>query len=496
MSLKVLKSGSDIRGTAIAANGETVNLTQEVVSSLGGAFVSFLAKHTGKTELKLAVGNDPRLSGEALKEALIAVFKRCGTTIYDSGLTSTPAMFEMTRHAETDCDGAVMITASHHPFHKNGLKFFTKTGGLTAEQLDEVISLAEQGAMPEGDKTILYRRDFLKLYADKLVAYVRAKTGEETPLYGLKIVVDAGHGSGGFFADKILQPLGADTTGSQFLHPDGNFPAHAPNPEDSAAMRSISDCVINTGADLGIIFDTDVDRAAIVNKGGEEINRNKLIALAAAIVLEENPGATIVTDSVTSDGLKKFIYKKGGEHFRYKRGYQHVIGKAKALNAEGRNAVLAMETSGHAAFRENGFLDDGAYLAVKILVKLAALKKEGKELVSCISELESPKSRFETRIFFKDVADYKTYGDTIVNALTDFSKKLFTLEPSTYEGVRVNVDAAQGWFLLRQSVHDPNMALNIESELPQGAKIIAKIIYKYLSGFSGLDCPGLKVFTE
>jgi phosphomannomutase len=496
MDLKRLKSGSDIRGTAIEARGETVDLTGEAVEKLGAAFVKFLAQKYGKTELSIAVGRDSRLSGEALRDALVGALKPCGVTIFDCGLASTPSMFEMTQYPETQADGAVMITASHHPFHKNGLKFFTRDGGLTAGDIDTLAELAEKDERLTGTKTTLLQKEYVGLYADKLLSFVRSKTGEQYPLDGLKIVLDAGNGAGGFFADRVLKPLGANTEGSQFLEPDGNFPNHVPNPEDSAAMRAISDCVKRTGADLGIIFDTDVDRAAVVDADGNEINRNKLIALAAAILLEEQPGAYIVTDSVTSDGLKKFIYGKGGNHLRYKRGYQNVIGQAKKLVDEGKNAALAIETSGHAAFRENHFLDDGAYLVTRLLIKAAMLYKEGKTLSSLIRDLVLPASRFETRIFFKDVDDFKTYGDTIISDLTEFSRKSYELEPSTYEGVRVNIGFAQGWFLLRQSVHDANMALNIESALPTGAKTIAKIVYAYLANFRGLDCPGLKAFTE
>jgi phosphomannomutase len=138
----------------------------------------------------------------------------------------------------------------------------------------------------------------------------RASTTPPTtdqPLQGLHIVVDAGNGAGGFFVDQVLKPLGADTSGSQFLDPDGTFPNHIPNPENAEAMAAIRQAVLDHQADFGIIFDTDVDRAAAVDAAGNELNRNRLIALMAAIVLREHPGSTIVTDSITSDGLTQFI---------------------------------------------------------------------------------------------------------------------------------------------------------------------------------------------
>ena len=178
--------------------------------------------------------------------------------------------------------------------------------------------------------------------------------------------MDAGNGAGGFFADKVLEVLGADTNGSQFLDPDGTFPNHIPNPEDKEAMESICDAVIKKNADLGIIFDTDVDRAAVVDRFGRDINRNRIIALISAIVLGERKGATIVTDSITSEGLKKFIEEDlGGVHHRFKRGYKNVINEAIRLNEEGTYTPVAIETSGHCALMENYFLDDGAYLIAR-----------------------------------------------------------------------------------------------------------------------------------
>ena len=142
-----------------------------------------------------------------------------------------------------------------------------------------------------------------------------------------------------------MERLGANISGSQFLNPDGMFPNHIPNPENNEAMESICKAVVDNDADLGIIFDTDVDRAGCVGKNGEEINRNRLIALASAIVSKDNPGATIVTDSVTSDGLKMFIEDNlNCVHYRYRRGYKNVIDKSKELCENGINSPLAISS--------------------------------------------------------------------------------------------------------------------------------------------------------
>ena len=138
-------------------------------------------------------------------------------------------------------------------------------------------------AVPETARGNAKTESYMDKYAADLVKKVRDACNEETPLKGKKIIVDAGGGAGGFYAEKVLVPLGADVAGSQYLTPDGYFKGHIPNPENEAAMQSICAAVKRVKADFGVIFDTDVDRAGAVDSTGEEINRNRLIALISAI---------------------------------------------------------------------------------------------------------------------------------------------------------------------------------------------------------------------
>ena len=134
------------------------------------------------------------------------------------------------------CDCSVQITASHHPFFRNGLKFFTPAGGLDSPDISEILEYAQNGAAPkETDNGTLVPVDYMSKYADNLREMIRKGVNAEDyahPLAGFKIVVDAGNGAGGFYANDVLKPLGADITGSQFLEPDGRFPNHIPNPEN------------------------------------------------------------------------------------------------------------------------------------------------------------------------------------------------------------------------------------------------------------------------
>lgn len=483
-----LKSGTDIRGVASeGVPGEPVTLTDDVITHIAAGFLCWCEAHLKKPAhaLTIALGHDSRISADRITAALTAAFVRYGATVKPFGLASTPAMFMAV--IDLPCDCAVQVTASHHPFHRNGLKFFTAQGGLDAPDITEILQHAQAGIQPEDTTSgAVVPVDFMKRYAEMLREKIRAgvKTDHpETPLSGLHIVVDAGNGAGGFFAHDVLAPLGADVTGSVFLEPDGRFPNHIPNPEDAAAMQAVANATIRAKGDLGVIFDTDVDRGAVVGPDGREISRNRLVALAAAIALQDAKGGTIVTDSVTSDGLKDFIETElHGHHHRFQRGYKNVINEALRLNAAGIDCPLAIETSGHAAMRENYFLDDGAYLVTKIIIQLMILKQQGKTLNDLLAPLKEPVEQQERRLSIL-APDFRTAGQQVLTALEAYAKdQRWHIAPDNHEGLRVAFPKGDGngWFLLRLSVHDPIMPLNMESNTPGGCTQIQQALLQFL----------------
>lgn len=500
MDYSKLRNESDIRGIALEGiEGQHVNLTSEACRDIGRGFALWLMKKTGKTDLRVAVGRDSRLSGPDLVKWICEAMAKEGIHVTDIGMASTPAMFMTTKTDGYMFDGSVMATASHLPFNRNGYKFFTSDGGVEASDIKEIIAFAEsddRSGLAEGE---IVSGEFMDVYSKRLADMIRAAAGEERPLEGLKIVVDAGNGAGGFYAEKVLVPLGADVNGSRYLEPDGSFPNHIPNPEDKDAMASITEAVKETNADLGVIFDTDVDRAGAVLPDGSELNRNRLIAILSAILLREHPGTTIVTDSVTSSGLAKFIAAKGGVHRRFKRGYKNVINESIRLNNEGTDSQLAIETSGHGAFKENYFLDDGAYIVTRLIIELSRARKEGYTLGSLISELEEPAESKEFRMGIA-LDDFKPYGKEIIAGLEEYAKAKngWSLASDNFEGVRVNLDEGHGngWFLLRLSLHEPLLPLNIESNDAGGVKIIANELCEFIKKFDKLDSKKLLEFAQ
>ncbi|KAI5648662.1 hypothetical protein M9H77_34667 [Catharanthus roseus] len=522
-----LQNGSDIRGVAIAGvEGEDVTLTEPVTEAIAAAFAAWLQerkKADTTRHLRVSIGHDSRISAQKLQDAVSYGLTRAGLDVIQYGLASTPAMFNSTITENEDflcpADGSIMITASHLPYNRNGFKFFTNAGGLGKPDIKDILERAASiyGTFTDEDLSNVERKasqsikqvDYMSIYTSNLVAAVRKAAGDiEKPLEGFHIVVDAGNGAGGFFAGKVLEPLGAITSGSQFLEADGMFPNHIPNPEDKVAMKAITQAVIDNKADLGIIFDTDVDRSAAVDSSGRELNRNRLIALMSAIVLEEHPGTTIVTDSVTSDGLTTFIEKKlGGKHHRFKRGYKNVIDEAIRLNSIGEESHLAIETSGHGALKENHWLDDGAYLMVKLLNKLASAKASGKGsgskvLTDLVEGLEEPGFAVELRLKIDQNhgdlkgGSFRDYGEAVIKHLENTVDSDHNLQkaPVNYEGVRVSGHG--GWFLLRLSLHDPVLPLNIEASSKEDAVKLGLVVLNVAQAFHAIDTSALDKFVQ
>ncbi len=180
----------------------------------------------------------------------------------------------------------------------------------------------------------------------------------------------------------------------------------------------------------------------------------------------------------------------GGKQVRYLSGYRNVINKAIELNKAGIPTELAIETSGHAAFKENYFLDDGAYVIAKILMLLPKLKKEGTTLAQLIGKLQQPLETQEIR-FKINAENYHHYGEQVIIDMTAFVQKQagFEIDPENEEGIRVNVAGpfGQGWFLLRMSLHEPLLVLQIENDEPNGVHKTIQALAEFFEAYAQLD---------
>ncbi|CAL5338937.1 unnamed protein product [Camellia sinensis] len=514
--IRRLQNGSDVRGVAVEGEkGRTVDLTPPVVEAIAESFGEWLMnglEREGEDDVKVSLGRDPRISGALLSVAVFAGLARAGCVAFDMGLATTPACFMSTLLAPFEYNASIMVmTASHLPYTRNGLKFFTRKGGLTSLEVEDICDRAARkyaNRLAKVSTTLPItptRVDFMSAYSKHLRDIIKDRINHplhyDTPLQGFQIIVNAGNGSGGFFTWDVLDKLGADTFGSLNLKPDGMFPNHIPNPEDKTAMSLTTSAVLSNSADLGIVFDTDVDRSGVVDKEGNPINGDKLIALMAAIVLREHPGTTIVTDARTSMALTRFITERGGRHCLYRVGYRNVIDKGVQLNLDGVEAHLMMETSGHGALKENHFLDDGAYMVVKIIIEMVRMKLEGsiEGVGSLIKDLEEPLESIELRMnvlseprhakakAIEAIEVFRNYveegripgweldscGDCWVTegCLVDSNDEPTAIDAHMYRAKVSDEEHGQyGWVHIRQSIHNPNVAVNMQSTIPGGCK--------------------------
>ena len=487
-----LGSGTEIRGPE-------QQLTDERVEKLGYAFACWLAEQNGTTPdaLKLSVGRDARPSGARIKAAFIRGLTSADSDVVDCGLCPAPALFCLT---ERGCDGAVLIGSGSSNPGQGGFKFLTAKGGLRASDIEEILRLAAGCEVPE---RLVERLDASGVYYEKLrdAAARCLKDDALKPLLGLRVVVDA-RSTVGFDYARFLDSMGVDVEAS--LYPGDGDGYTLTEPGDPRQVAQVARAVGESRADLGVLFNADGDRVAIVDDGGRLIAGNRLIALAAAMLLDEQPGSTFVTDSVTSSGLSAFIAEWGGVHYRFKRGYRNVIDEAVRLNAEGIDCPLAIETSGHAAFRENGFINDGIYLATRVICEALDRKREGQSVFSLIDDLKEPVESVEIRLPLLKFEDWELEEEAQEIVEIILSHTLTHPEwqpaPDNREGVRItfNLDGGvnNAWFQLRMSIHDPVMALNAESDVPGGVRRILAGLYELIRDTRYLDLEPLRRHAE
>lgn len=524
-----VQNGSDVRGIALDTNpDEPVTLTPAMMYFLGAAFAEWLSAKRDQPigSLRVSIGRDPRLSSPLMAASIATGLTSAGVSVARFGPCTTPAMFMSCILPEHKYDGAIMITASHLPVNRNGAKFYTCEGGLDKADIGALVKRAaelatEAGQLPadrfndhafvvtaalQASDELVQWVEFLPVYATYLRELMKAAIAHpdnrDAPLTGFKIVVNPGNGGGAFIADQVLGPLGADVSASIHLEPDGSFPNHTPNPEDKKAVAATTKAVLAAGADLGIMLDTDVDRSGVVDAAGNGINRNRYIALMSAITLRENPGETIVTDSCTSNGLATFITQLGGKHFRFKKGYKNIINKGIELNDSGVPCPLMMETSGHGAMRENYFLDDGAYGALKIVIEMVRRRLQGEPDISdLLKDLRDPVEAMEIRVAIK-ASDARAEGDKVTAAFKEWvdagcaGASHWQLEKENYEGWRLRVTEEgdkEGWILLRPSLHDPDIVLNVESEHKGGMRTILEHILEFFKEHPEFEVSTAKV---
>jgi len=241
----------DIRGIADR------ELQSDGVERLGQALGTYLQRHGGR---KITLGRDTRLSSPRLRDALMRGLKASGCHVTDIGVVPTPVLYYSVFHLKAD--GAVMITGSHNPPEFNGFKTVCGSSTIHGEAIQEVRRLVESGELATGDGS--------EHTADLMTPYVDEISSQFSFPRRIKVVVDAGNGTGGPAMHRIFEKLNVDAT-EMFFEMDGHFPNHHPDPTVPDNLKALVAKVLETRADVGIAFDGDTDRIGAVDDLGNVI---------------------------------------------------------------------------------------------------------------------------------------------------------------------------------------------------------------------------------
>ena len=413
------------------------DLTLDAVKAIGRAYAVYLKEGVKKEQPKVSIGYDARLSSPAICQALTGVLNASGVDVVDIGLVPTPVQYFSMRHLELD--GGIMITGSHNPAEFNGLKLTVGLETIYGSKIQDIRKLVEKGATVSG-KGSSEKFDANKAYME----YVKPLFGD---LSGIKVVVDAGNGTGGIVGPQLMRSLGAEVI-ELFCEPDGMFPNHHPDPVVLKNLTHMIDEVKKTGAHLGIGFDGDADRIGVVDEEGNAVWGDRLMIIYARDLLRENKGAAVIGEVKCSQTLYDDITAHGGEAIMWKTGHSLIKKKMKETGA-----LLAGEMSGHIFFADRYFgYDDAPYAALRLL---EILKKKG-EPYRVGRLLEGVPETFSTPEIRVDCPDDRKF--TIAPKMKEAFREYPVID---IDGVRINFP--EGWGLIRASNTQPALVLRFEA---------------------------------
>jgi len=340
----------------------------------------------------------------------------------------------------------VMITGSHNPAEYNGFKIMHGLTTVYGEGIQAIRDRMEKmsaspgscATSPEMERVSVEDPYFLRLLSEFSLDR------------SLKVVVDAGNGTGGVMACRVLEALGCRVV-PLYCEMDGSFPNHHPDPTVPENLIDLIRRVRETGADLGIAFDGDADRLGVVDETGDVIFGDRLLLLLSRELLKVNPGSAVISEVKASDVLFREVARAGGRAIMSPTG--HSLIKKAMLE---QNALLAGEMSGHIFFRDRYYgFDDALYAALRLLEILASGSESLGTLMSGFPRLHStPELR-------EDCPDNRKFQvvEKVRTALLEAG-----LEVDDTDGVRVRF--ADGWGLVRASNTQPVLVMRFEAGTP------------------------------
>lgn len=421
----------DIRGAA------DVELLDPDVEQLGRAFGTYMQRHRGK---KISLGRDTRLSSPRLRDALIRGLKASGCDVIDIGVVPTPVLYFSAFHLKTD--GAVMITGSHNPSEFNGFKTVCGESTIHGSAIQEIRRMIDAGDLISGQGS--------ETTADVVTPYVAEVASKFDFARRIRVVFDAGNGTGGPVMHRLLEHLNVDAT-EMFFEMDGHFPNHHPDPTVSENLQPLIDKVRETGADLGIAFDGDTDRIGAVDDRGTIVWGDQLMIIYGREILTRKPGATFIGEVKCSQLMYDDLRSRGGNAIMWKTGHSLIKAKMKETHAE-----LAGEMSGHIFFADRWYgFDDALYSACRLMEIVA---NSGQPLSHQLADLPATVVTPEIRFDCPDELKFAVVSEAIA---------VLRARHATEDVDGVRVKFPHGWGLVRASNTQPVLVMRFEATTPE-----------------------------
>jgi phosphomannomutase/phosphoglucomutase len=419
------------------------DVTAEVAEGIGRAFATLAIRRLGKTDVRLALGRDNRLTSNELADGVARGMMAAGVQIVDVGTVPTPAhSFSM---YYLGLDGGLQVTGSHNPPQYNGFKMTLAGRSIYGDAIQDIRRMIEEQDFESGTGS---REDheILRDYARE----VAAKFTIERPV---KVVVDCGNGSGSLVAEEMLSALGPNVTVIPlFCESDGTFPNHHPDPVVDKNLVDIIAKVKETGADLGVAFDGDADRIGAIDDKGEIVRGDTLLLLYGLDLIERRgPGQAVVFDVKCSQLLPDELEAAGGRPIMSQTGHSLIKERMKQ-----EHSLLSGELSGHIMFGDNYYGFDDALYGACLLIDIVA--RMGRPLSERLAEFPKYVSTSEIRY----VSSEEEKWNVVARATEHFRKDHEVID---VDGARVKF--GDGWGLIRASNTEPVLVARYEARTPE-----------------------------
>jgi phosphomannomutase/phosphoglucomutase len=447
--------GYDIRGIA----GK--DLTFETMEGIGKAYGTWLKRNGIESAV---VGYDCRLSGQELKTALIQGITSTGTDVIDIGMVLVMMVYFGQYHFKTK--GAAMVTASHNPSEYNGCKLangFSSTMG--SEEMKVLREMVQKEDFETGKGKII-EEDISEAYFDKLLEKIKIEKK-------FKIAVDFSNATASKFFPRLADKIGAELVifNGEI---DGSFPNGTPDPTEKHLAERLAKETVDAKADIGMTFDADGDRLGVVDDKGTVIWNDLLVAIFAADVLDNNPGAKIVYNALCSKTVEETILARGGQPIMWMTGHSFIKAKLRE-----EKAPFGGELSGHFFFVDKFYgHDDGFYAALRLLEYLSHRNKPFSEV---LAEFPYYYSSPEVKIGSPDDKKAKVVENIKNEAIEKFPNEKINV----IDGIRV--DFKDGMFIIRFSQNGPYLSPKFEANSPERYEEIRLIVLNLLKKQTDID---------